>query len=45
MMTMMMMTNDKKMNPTDENDLDEDDDSPFKAHLNRYLNVLKENKV
>jgi len=26
-------------------DLDEDDDSPFKAHLNRYLNVLKENKL
>jgi hypothetical protein len=25
--------------------LDEDDDSPFKSHLNRYLNVLKENKV
>jgi len=28
----------------DQNQLDEDD-SPFKQHLNRYVNVLKENKV
>jgi hypothetical protein len=38
---------DKKDESTDEDGdaLNEDDDSPFKAHLDRYLNVLKENKV
>jgi hypothetical protein len=30
---------------TEENDLDEDKDNPFNLHLNRYLNVLKENKM
>jgi hypothetical protein len=29
----------------DKDDLDEDKDNPFNLHLNRYLNVLKENKV
>jgi hypothetical protein len=29
---------------TDLDDIDEDD-SPFKKHLDRYLHVLKENKV
>ena len=35
----------KVMNENDLNDDLNDDDSPFKAHLDQYLSVLKENKI
>ena len=35
----------KVLNEDDDPKLDEEEDSPFKAHMDRYLQVLKENKV
>lgn len=40
-----VLTEDQDADDDNKDDLDEDKDNPFNLHLNRYLNVLKENKM
>ena len=40
-----VLNEDDDSDDNQDDDLNEDDDSPFRQHLDRYLSVLKENKV